>query len=311
MAYVKTTWIDSATPCTAANMNNLETQYDDAVADAATDAAGKVSTHAALTTGVHGVGGGTVAKVADIATDANLSAAAQAAIAASHAQNGDTHLAAQDQDLDMNTHKITGVVDPAAAQDAATKNYVDTAIGGGIPAGVVVMWSGLAAACPSGWHICDGTDGTIDLRGMFIKGAAVNPGATGGAATHTHDNHSGLSHSGTAVASHSGLSHSGAAVGNHTVTQPSGHAAGITAGAGGSQTCNPGTGIVLNYQNHYHATPALSHSGTAVDAHSVTQPSAHSISAHSVTNPSAHSISAHSSENNEPAFYALCFIVKL
>src|SRR4030042_6171999 len=36
-----------------------------------------VPIHAALTTGVHGVGAGTVAKVADIATDGNLSSAAQ------------------------------------------------------------------------------------------------------------------------------------------------------------------------------------------------------------------------------------------
>ena len=47
---------------------------------------GTTATHSALTTGVHGVGAGTVAEVADIAVDANLSATAQAAIAASHAR---------------------------------------------------------------------------------------------------------------------------------------------------------------------------------------------------------------------------------
>ncbi len=46
------------------------------------DILGATSTHSALTTGVHGVGGGTVAKVADIATDGNLSAAAQAVVTA-------------------------------------------------------------------------------------------------------------------------------------------------------------------------------------------------------------------------------------
>lgn len=50
-------------------------------------AASGIVTHAALTTGVHGVGGGTVAKVADIANNSNLSTAAQNAITASHAQN--------------------------------------------------------------------------------------------------------------------------------------------------------------------------------------------------------------------------------
>lgn len=47
-------------------------------------AQGKVDTHAALATGVHGVGAGTVAKVADIAVDANLSAAAQDAVGKRH-----------------------------------------------------------------------------------------------------------------------------------------------------------------------------------------------------------------------------------
>jgi microcystin-dependent protein len=57
---------------------------------------------------------------------------------------------------------------------------------GGIPAGVIVMWSGLLANVPSGWALCDGTNGTPDLRDRFIKGAAGEPGATGGAATHQH-----------------------------------------------------------------------------------------------------------------------------
>lgn len=32
-------------------------------------------------------------------------------------------------DIPLNTHKLTGVTDPTAAQDAATKNYVDNALG--------------------------------------------------------------------------------------------------------------------------------------------------------------------------------------
>lgn len=52
----------------------------------------EISTHSGLSSGVHGVGAGTVAKVADIATDGNLSAAAQDAISKKHAANGDTDL---------------------------------------------------------------------------------------------------------------------------------------------------------------------------------------------------------------------------
>lgn len=41
-----------------------------------------------------------------------------------------TQLGSQSQALNMNTHQINGVVDPTSAQDAATKNYVDSVISG-------------------------------------------------------------------------------------------------------------------------------------------------------------------------------------
>jgi hypothetical protein len=88
-----------------------------------------------------------------------------------------------------------------------------------VPVGIIVMWGGLLVNIPTNWHLCDGTTGTPDLRGLFIKGAlaAANPGATGGAATHGHTT--------TQPADHAALSHAGATVGNHTFTQPAGHSA--------------------------------------------------------------------------------------
>ncbi|MFA4855216.1 MAG: hypothetical protein WC634_01340 [archaeon] len=64
----------------------------------------------------------------------------------------------------------------------------EAAGGGGVPSGVIVMWSGTLASVPAGWHLCDGTAGTPDLRDKFIYGwtAGVNPGGTGGTASHTH-----------------------------------------------------------------------------------------------------------------------------
>ena len=50
--------------------------------------------HKDVTTGVHGVGAGTIAKVGDIAVDSNLSSAAQDAIAKKHTQGTDTALGA-------------------------------------------------------------------------------------------------------------------------------------------------------------------------------------------------------------------------
>lgn len=62
-----------------------------------------------------------------------------------------------------------------------------------IPTGGIIIWSGSTGSIPAGWYLCNGTNGTPDLRDRFIVGAgntyAVN--ATGGSAdaivvTHTH-----------------------------------------------------------------------------------------------------------------------------
>lgn len=54
--------------------------------------------------------------------------------------------------------------------------------------GLIAIWSGEIADIPSGWHLCDGTDGTPDLRDRFVIGAGLtyDPGDTGGSTTHTH-----------------------------------------------------------------------------------------------------------------------------
>jgi len=50
-----------------------------------------------------------------------------------------------------------------------------------IPAGAIIMWSGISV--PAGWALCNGTGSTPDLRGRFIvgSGGVYNTGATGGA----------------------------------------------------------------------------------------------------------------------------------
>lgn len=52
--------------------------------------------------------------------------------------------------------------------------------------GDIIPFAGTVA--PTGWVICDGTNGTPDLRGLFIVGAAAsgNIGATYGNAAHNH-----------------------------------------------------------------------------------------------------------------------------
>ena len=89
---------------------------------------------------------------------------------------------------DLNGVTISRCAEPETDEMPATKGYVDNAVSGaGIPAGVIVMWSGTAIAIPSGWALCNGQNGTPDLRDRFVVGAGSSyaVGAKGGEASHT------------------------------------------------------------------------------------------------------------------------------
>jgi len=58
----------------------------------------------------------------------------------------------------------------------------------GIPVGGIIMWSGSITNIPDGWALCDGTNGTPDLRDRFVMsvGTGESPGANGGSVNHIH-----------------------------------------------------------------------------------------------------------------------------
>lgn len=70
-------------------------------------------------------------------------------------------------------------------QKIASVGYAFAA-GNGVPKGGIIMWSGAVAAIPEGWVLCDGTNGTPNLRDRFVVGAGAGyvVGASGGEATH-------------------------------------------------------------------------------------------------------------------------------
>ncbi|MCK5601717.1 tail fiber protein, partial [Candidatus Pacearchaeota archaeon] len=55
--------------------------------------------------------------------------------------------------------------------------------------GMIVMWSGINTNVPDGWAICDGTNGTPDLRNRFVMAPLLNfiSHQTGGSHSHDHD----------------------------------------------------------------------------------------------------------------------------
>ncbi len=57
-----------------------------------------------------------------------------------------------------------------------------------IPIGGIALWSGAILDIPDGWALCDGNNGTPDLRDTFVQGAggALAPDATGGVTQHQH-----------------------------------------------------------------------------------------------------------------------------
>lgn len=56
-----------------------------------------------------------------------------------------------------------------------------------LPIGTVAIWSGSVASIPTGWWLCDGTNGTPNMVDRFFVGAGSTyaMGATGGSSTVT------------------------------------------------------------------------------------------------------------------------------
>jgi hypothetical protein len=68
-----------------------------------------------------------------------------------------------------------------------------TSTGTTIPTGVISLWYGSIGSVPTGWYLCDGANGTPDLRDKFVVGAGstYSVAATGGSTdaivvTHNH-----------------------------------------------------------------------------------------------------------------------------
>lgn len=108
-----------------------------------------------------------------------------------------------------------------------------------LPSGVIVLWSGATGSIPSGYYLCDGSNGTPDLRNRFIVGAGSTyaVAATGGSTDAVV-----VSHTHTATAVDAGHTHS--YVAGQGSINAGGGAALQTTGASATYTTASGTANV-------------------------------------------------------------------
>jgi microcystin-dependent protein len=90
------------------------------------------------------------------------------------------------------TITLTGDVSGSTTFDGSANISIDAVVaaqGAFMPSGGIIMWSGSLAAIPSGWFLCNGSNGTPDLRDRMVIGAGSSyaVGATGGSTTSTID----------------------------------------------------------------------------------------------------------------------------
>lgn len=177
--------------------------------------------------------------------------------------------------------------------------------GVGLVAGIICMWSGSTASVPSGWALCDGTNGTPDLRDRFIVGAGNSyaPGAVGGANSVTltqaqmpvHQHTVSLATDSQGSHAHSGSTSSNGAH-THTVN--------------GSNTSGGVTSVKVENRvsaNEYATTSLTASAGDHSHSISTTTGGAH---AHSVSGQTQAAGSG-ASVDIRPLFYALAYVMKL
>ena len=61
--------------------------------------------------------------------------------------------------------------DEAVARASTVKYPTSKGTAAGVPSGTIAIWRGSVATIPAGWVLCDGNNGTPDLRSRFVYGA--------------------------------------------------------------------------------------------------------------------------------------------
>jgi microcystin-dependent protein len=184
-----------------------------------------------------------------------------------------------------------------------------------MPTGIIVMWNNSTSSIPLGWQLCDGSNGTPDLRGQFIVGAGGSyaVGDTGGSASvtlgadampiHTHVLSGSLSTGSAGSHSHSA-----------TVTDPGhSHTTRFNRTSKGQNATpfiltDPNVGENINGSVNVPTNNATT--GISVAVNSVLD-HVHSLTLSGNTQSAGGSSGTTQPHENRPPYYALCYIQKM
>ena len=161
----------------------------------------------------------------------------------------------------------------AALLSQLRSDATDPIMGRLVPAGLISMWSGSIANIPAGWALCNGANGTPDLRNRFVVGAGstYSVGATGGADSVTLTAAQMPTHNHSASTATAGAHTHGGSTGNggghsHTGTTASDGSHGHTASTG-SAGAHTHSGTASSAGAHTHTVSGRAYSGTSSTAH--------------------------------------------
>jgi hypothetical protein len=123
-----------------------------------------------------------------------------------------------------------------------------TSTGTTIPTGMISLWYGSIGSVPLGWYLCDGTNGTPDLRDRFVVGAGstYSVAATGGSTDAIVVSHT---HTATSTVTDPGHRHSAGPSAGSTATQGSGAGQWRTDSAGAGLSTTVTTGVTVATTN--------------------------------------------------------------
>lgn len=223
------------------------------------------------------------------------------------------------QQVDDNFTYLEGLVDTNTASSATNTLDIDTintVIGDSttrqelidylLPTGIIQMWSGTNLNIPTGWALCDGTNGTPNLVNKFIKASTVTQDG-GGSNTIVESNLPSHTHS-VSVNDHD----------DHTHTMAHTHTG--TTDAGGSHTHSApreaGSGTATVSWAHYTFTSGAASIGGGDHTHTMTTGQPSNASTGGVSAVLAHTVNqtpfgSATPTEFEPVNYELIFIMKV